>query len=262
MAYSNGYIIGFATAVCVVCSIFVAGSAVSLKEQQVKNAVLDLKKNVISVSDLQTEADKATPLTEDQVNKFFDPNEANHIEEKYVELATGITLNAKDGVQKMEENKDNCTPLSAKENKAKISCLPKYKRIYEIYKDKKMSRMVLEVEGKGLWSTLQGFLAMSTDGQTIQGLTFYKHGETPGLGGEVDNPKWKSGWVGAKPFNASNLPSIDIVKGSAPDNKSDNKIDGLSGATLTSNGVEDLVNFWLGTHGYATYLSKNSKGGQ
>jgi len=113
-----------------------------------------------------------------------------------------------------------------------------------------------------LWSTLQGFLAMGTDGQTIQGLTFYKHGETPGLGGEVDNPKWKSGWVGAKPFTTPNKPAIKIVKGSAPANDSDNLIDGLSGATLTSNGVEYLVNFWLGKHGYATYLAKNTKGGK
>ena len=98
------------------------------------------------------------------------------------------------------------------------------------------------------------------DGTTINGLTFYDHGETPGLGGEVDNPKWKKQWVGEQAFK-NGKPHIDVVKGTAPTGVStDGKLDGLSGATLTANGVESLLNFWLGEHGYGPYVQTLSKG--
>lgn len=251
MSYSNGYIIGFATTVCVVCSVFVSGAAISLKPQQEKNALMDLQKNVISVSGLTT-----GEVTEADVAKFFKEGDPNRIEAGFIDIKTGESVETKKAEEELAQ-KDSCIPLSGKENIAKISCLPKYKKVYTIYKDNKVDRRILEVEGKGLWSTLQGFLAMSNDGSTIQGLTFYKHGETPGLGGEVDNPKWKQLWVGEQAFNANKTPQIDIIKGTAPaGNTADGKIDGLSGATLTSNGVENLLNFWLGAKGYGPYLQK------
>ena len=102
---------------------------------------------------------------------------------------------------------------------------------------------------------------MDKDGKTIQGLTFYKHGETPGLGGEVDNAKWKASWKGKTAYDSSGKPQMDVKKGLAKQG-SDNEIDGLSGATLTSIGVEDLINFWLSDQGYAKFLTQFSKGGK
>jgi Na+-transporting NADH:ubiquinone oxidoreductase subunit C len=147
--------------------------------------------------------------------------------------------------------------------------------IYNVYQDNKLDRVIFPVEGKGLWSTMKGFLALSKDKQTIEGLTFYSHGETPGLGGEIDNPDWKKQWVGKKAFdNATNIGgSIDVVKvkvlkgkvkspQTADDcvngDKKDGcyQVDGLSGATLTSNGVNYLVQFWLSDMGYGNYIKK------
>ena len=254
--HSNGYILGFATAVCVVCSIFVSGAALSLKDQQIANAKLDLQKNVISVSGL-----KEGEITPSDVDTFFAKESADRVELGYVDLKSGAVTDTATVDKYKSENKDACEELPAKENIAKITCLPKYKEVYTVYKNNQVDRIILNVEGKGLWSTLYGFLALSKDGKTIQGLTFYKHAETPGLGGEVDNPKWKALWKGEQAFGA-NGPQIDIVKGTAPAGQSnDGKIDGLSGATLTSNGVESLLNFWLGSNGYGTYLNK-LKGGR
>ncbi len=94
---------------------------------------------------------------------------------------------------------------------------------------------------------------------TVKGLGFYEHGETPGLGGEVDNPKWKEIWEGKKAYTSSGEVGLTVIKGTAPPD-SDYKIDGLSGATLTSKGVDNLVHFWLGEQGYKTFLTKLKNG--
>jgi Na+-transporting NADH:ubiquinone oxidoreductase subunit C len=96
----------------------------------------------------------------------------------------------------------------------------------------------------------------ASDLNTIKAFAFYEHGETPGLGGEVDNANWKRVWVGKQAFGDEfGKPEIDVVKGTA-DRDSPHEIDGLSGATLTANGVENLVRFWLGQDGYAKFLEK------
>jgi Na+-transporting NADH:ubiquinone oxidoreductase subunit C len=123
---------------------------------------------------------------------------------------------------------------------------------------KKVDTVIIPVEGKGLWSTLYGFIAMDTNGVDIKGLTFYKHAETPGLGGEVDNPKWKAKWEGKKAFKkGSRVPALYVQKGIARDEYS---VDGLSGATLTSNGVTHLLQFWLGEKLFGSYFVKKGSG--
>jgi Na+-transporting NADH:ubiquinone oxidoreductase subunit C len=121
-----------------------------------------------------------------------------------------------------------------------------------------VEKLILPIYGKGLWSTLYGFLALEKDLKTVSGITFYQHGETPGLGGEVDNPNWKGKWQGKQAFDDSGDVIIKVIKGAvipgAPD--ADHQIDGLSGATLTARGVDNLVQFWLGENGYGPYLQQ------
>jgi Na+-transporting NADH:ubiquinone oxidoreductase subunit C len=94
------------------------------------------------------------------------------------------------------------------------------------------------------------------------GITFYEHGETPGLGGEVDNPRWKALWKGRKAFDASGNPVIDVKKGVAgPADTDPYNVDGISGATITSRGVGALVRFWLGDDGFGPYLKAQRAGG-
>jgi len=98
---------------------------------------------------------------------------------------------------------------------------------------------------------------MDKDTTTIRGLTFYAHGETPGLGGEVDNPRWKALWPGRKAFDENWKPDIRVIKGQAGSPETDpHHVDGLSGATLTSRGVTNLLLFWLGDQGFGPYLQQ------
>jgi Na+-transporting NADH:ubiquinone oxidoreductase subunit C len=99
-------------------------------------------------------------------------------------------------------------------------------------------------------------LALEADMQTVAGIGFYQHAETPGLGGEIDNPKWKSSWVGKQAYNNNEL-VLSVLKGKADLSRpgSESQIDGLAGATLTTRGVNNLVQYWLGEQGFAPLIS-------
>jgi len=121
-----------------------------------------------------------------------------------------------------------------------------------------IEKLVLPVRGYGLWGTMFGYLALDADLQTISGLGFYSHKETPGLGGEVDNPNWKAQWQGVQLFDPSGEPNVQLVKRrSAPSSEAaDYEVDALSGATFTTRGVENLVHFWTGELGFGPYLQR------
>ncbi len=118
-----------------------------------------------------------------------------------------------------------------------------------------IQQVVLPVYGKGLWGTLYGYLAVKSDLETVQGITFYQHKETPGLGGEVDNPDWKAQWEGRKLYDESGKPASLVFKGPAPTTNA-YAVDGLSGATITSRGVTNLIRYWVSDDGYGPFLKK------
>ena len=122
----------------------------------------------------------------------------------------------------------------------------------------RLQTIILPIHGYGLWSTLYGFLALEADANTVVGLGFYEHAETPGLGGEVDNPRWKSLWAGKRLYDENFQPNFKVVKGNVDPTKpgAEYQIDGLAGATLTSRGVDNLIRFWSGEHGFRPFLQR------
>ena len=112
--------------------------------------------------------------------------------------------------------------------------------------------MILPVRGAGLWGPMHGFLALQQDLNTVAGLGFFEHKETPGLGGEVDNPRWKSPLARKAGVPAGWRPGHRSYQGRCRSQRPqicDYQVDGLSGATLTARGVTNLVRFWLGDNG-------------
>ena len=247
-----------ATVLCVCCSILVAGSAVSLKPLQDANKALDIKKNMLLASGLLTDshADKETIL---RIYEKINP--------KVVDLETGELLeNPPESFDQRKAAKDpeQNTSIAKEADIAGIKTRSKLAQIYEVVEDGTVSMLIFPVHGKGLWSTLYGFIALAPDFTTIKGLGFYEHAETPGLGGEVDNPSWKAQWVGKKAFDENFDPEIEVVKGTvAPtDPEKEYKVDGLSGATITSNGVTNLVQYWLGQDGFGPYIKRSIAAGE
>lgn len=232
---------------CLVCSVVVSGAAVILKPVQLANKALDRKTNILAAAGIETKGQDIDALFQQ-----FTP--------KVVDLDAGVYTTAVD-VETYDQRKAAKDPklsdaLSDDVDTASINRRERYATVYLLEKEGKLERIIIPVHGYGLWSTLYGFLALEGDGNTVAGLGFYSHAETPGLGGEVDNPRWKSQWVGKRVFDEQGQPQIELVKSVDPkDPRAIYKVDGLSGATLTSNGVENLIRFWLGEKGFGSYLA-------
>jgi len=238
-------------AVCLVCSIIVAGSAVGLRSTQLANKEKDKQNNILAVAGL--EIDKP-------VSEIFKQN----IETKLVDLATGNFVDVADpndyDQRKAAKDPAQSVALTAEQNTAKIGRRANLATVYLVSDDAgQLQRIILPVHGAGLWSTMYAFVAVERDGNTVDAITYYEQGETPGLGGEVENPRWRSIWKGKKLFDDQGKPAIKIVKGQAPVG-SDSAIDGLSGATLTSKGVENTFTFWLGEQGFGPFLRNVRQG--
>lgn len=258
MQRGKAYVLLFALAVCAVCSVVVASAAVGLSERQKANQVLDRQKKILSVAGLLPEGGAWSPQ---QVREAF----TAHIVPQVIDLATGEDVAGVDPLtfDQRGETKDPRNSHKAEPNRAGISRLPRRALVYRQLQGGAPGNVIIPVEGKGLWSTLYGFVALSPDLERIEGLTFYEHGETPGLGGEVENPRWLAKWKGRRPFDPSGAPVIEVIKGNAGSVEKDpTRVDGLSGATITGRGVTHLLRFWLGEQGYGPYLARHHpKGG-
>lgn len=252
MQRSSLYTILFATVICILCAIVVSSAAVSLKERQDVNATMYMQRNVLKAAGLLGEKEKISD--EDVITRF------DAIDSLVIDLETGGLVEDADPVlfDQRRASRDPATSSVAPDNRAGVKRLPQQALVYELRNDAgDLEMVVLPVEGSGLWSTLYGFIALDADLQTIQGLTFYEHGETPGLGGEVDNPNWKSKWKRRQAFGDDGLPAITVKKGYAGTPEEDPfQVDGLSGATLTARGVTNLLQFWLSAEGFGPYLAR------
>jgi Na+-transporting NADH:ubiquinone oxidoreductase subunit C len=255
---STRYTVLFATAVCVVCALLVSVAAVSLQPRQAVNARLYMEKNVLLAAGL---AEPGQDLSAQQVRKIFD----EQIKVRLVELATGELLpQGKIDERSYDQRKARNDPgasRAAPPNNAGIGRLPNYGLVYFVMKGNEVDQVVIPVEGLGMWGTMYGFLAMAPDGNTVRGLTFYDQKETPGLGGEISNPKWQMLWRGRKAFDDKWNVRLAVIKGPAgPPETDPSKVDGLSGATVTSNAVTRTMQFWLSDDGFGKFLRKLREG--
>ncbi|MFM1873012.1 MAG: hypothetical protein RL398_2434 [Planctomycetota bacterium] len=241
---SNGYVLAFATGMCVAVSAVLAFTYNTLKPTQDAAAEFDRQKNVMIAAGLCAGDDtRSRP----ELEKLY----VDRVREFVVDTVDGKVLADKKPADVAGMNKD-----AAKADKKQAS---RY-RVVAVTKDgDKVESYVLPISGKGLWSTLYGYLALNGDKNTVRGITFYKHGETPGLGGEVENPEWTKQWVGKTILDeAGNLTSITVKKGKVDPAVAKEKahyVDGLSGATLTCNGVNNFVKKDL--QAFAVYLKNN-----
>ncbi|GAX60667.1 Na+-transporting NADH:ubiquinone oxidoreductase, subunit NqrC [Candidatus Scalindua japonica] len=240
-----------AIALAATCSLLVAGAAIGLRPRQEANKVLDRKINILIVADLYD--------TKASVEESF-----KQIETRIVDLATGEYV-AKDQLdpetfdqRAAARDPELSVKIPPEKDYAGIGRREKYSLVYLVKKNGKLDQVILPIDGKGLWSTLYGFLALSDDLKTIRGITFYEHSETPGLGGEVDNSKWQAQWVGKKIYGKEGSVQFHLVKGVADKSspEAEYQVDGLSGATLTANGVTDLIKYWMGNDGFKKLLER------
>lgn len=253
MRHNTLYTLLFSAAVCVVCAVLVSSAAVALKEDQLRNAALDKQRNVLFAAGLASPTERLEP---EQTQQLFE-----RVMPVVIDLQSGERTDIDPtSFDQARAAKHPDSSREAPENPSNVRRIPHHALVYEVMEGGQPSMAVLPIEGYGLWSTLYGFLAVDIDGNTVRGITYYQHGETPGLGGEVDNPKWKALWPGRRIYGESGEPELRVIKGTAgPPDQAPYEVDGLTGASITGNGVTAMLDFWLGDNGFRNYLRNFSE---
>lgn len=250
---SVGNILRVAITISLVCSILVASVAVILKPIQDDNARKYQQRIILEVANLMQPGANIDELS-------------NQIEARMVDLASGRYVDA-------PQPDDFDANVAANDAETGIAIPPEldlanirrraiYSPVYLVKPRGRVEQIILPVYGSGLWSTMYGYLALATDGNTVTGLRFYSHAETPGLGDQIDDPAWISQWEGKQLFGPDGEPRIEVARGMAKvDSVSQDtaryQVDGLSGATLTGRGVMQLIRYWVGPHGFGPYLERH-----
>lgn len=225
-----------------------SAAAVGLKHKQILNKELDQKKKILQVCGIT--------FTPKSIDTLFSEN----IQRKLVDLRTGeYVLKTENGnltVDTYDLDKVLQTDTTVLDiDPAGLGGIRENHAVVFLFTKK--NQVIIPIRGRGLWSTLYGYIALTEDASTVSGITFYQHKETPGLGGEVDNPDWKAQWPG-KPAIEDGQVVIEVKKqGKVTD--SQRQIDGMAGATITTRGVHRLVRFWLGEQGFGKYLTRPNK---
>lgn len=241
--------------VSLICSLLVSATAILLQPKQRQNQRLDRIGNILIVADLyEPGIDIEAVYQKNIVPQMIALDSGDVVApERFDEI---LNIEAFD-IQTLSADLRYSASVPPQYDKAKLKQRPRYMVVYRVEADRRLQKLILPIYGRGLWSTLYGFIALDKDLRTITGITFYEHKETPGLGGEVDNRQWKNSWKGKQAFDDLGRVIIEVARGEVePDSgDADHQVSGLSGATITSRGVNNLVRYWLGEHGYGPYLN-------
>lgn len=250
---SNVTTIATALVLCLVCSVLVSAVAVGLKTKQQDNSRLDLNKNILIA------ADKFNAETDgnDVINERFKDFEVRLINLETGQFATdeeAAAAGISDAVTYDVAKAARTPSLSVKldEDTAKIGGKPKFSKAY-LAKDANgnLDMIVLPIHGAGLWGPIYGLLTLDKDLNTIKGVNFYKHKETPGLGSRIADAEFRAKWVGKTLYNEDGSMKMAVTKAGTAKPE---QVDGISGATLTIRGVNNLLQFWMGENGYKPFL--------
>ena len=246
-----GKTLGFVVVVCLVCAALVSVSAVQLKPLQTANKLLDKQTKILEAAGLLELAGKEIVPT---YNKF--------VIAKMIDLKTGQFIEGDtDAFEERRDARDATKSIKPENDMAGISRRANSSVVYLVRNGSgAIETVILPIVGSGLWDLMYGFIGLEVDLNTVKSVVYSDHKETPGLGAEVMNPKWKVLWDGKKMFDEQHNIAIKIVKGGAKAGDI-HGVDALSGATLTSAGVERTLHFWLGEEGYGPFITNFRDGG-
>lgn len=235
--------------VCLVGSILVAGSAVLLKPAQDANKERERQARIAEIVGL-------LPGASQPVRSGGPVRMESHV----VDLATGRHVPSADPARfdqrRAARDPKQSISIPPARDIAQIKSRARFAVVHLVYIKDRLSLVILPVHGRGFGSTLYGYLGISGDAQTVVGLSFYEHGETPGLGALIDGDAWRSLWRGKKIWDDGGKPALGAARGAVVPGSPEERfmVDGLTGATWTSRGVTNLLRFWLGNDGFGPYL--------
>jgi Na+-transporting NADH:ubiquinone oxidoreductase subunit C len=250
---SPGKAIGMALGVALVCALLVSVTAVGLRPLYLANLEAERMAQLGSV--LQAVSAVTGEIT------------PGDVEARVVELASGRYSETLDAdtydARKAATDPNSSVVISPHLDIAGINRRAKHATVFIVRDPGGAVRLlILPVHGSGYQSTLYAFLAIKGDTSTVLALKFYEQGETPGMGGRVQDPAWEALWAGKRIADEDGTVRIGVARGRVAHGSDDEayQVDGISGATRTSVGVHRLLRFWLGDFGFGPYLDRVRRG--
>lgn len=250
MQQSNKYIISFILVMCVLVGGLLAGASIALGPAQQKSIELDTKSQILGA-----------------VRNMMDLPEGANILQIYDQRITSTVVNYNG--EEVLEDADGKPIVAEDVNVALNYALEPQERMYPVFRlvdqkdTSKVEAYILPVYGNGLWDKIWGYVALDASLETIVGTSFDHKSETPGLGQRIGTHEIQDRFIGKKIYDENGkLVSVAMMKGehgggeaSIEYYKNDpHKVDGLSGATLTANGVNEMLKSYL--LGYRSYFKK------
>jgi Na+-transporting NADH:ubiquinone oxidoreductase subunit C len=255
---TDTYIFMFAGALCLVCALILSLAATALKPTQVANARLDILKNLMGSVGVTPE-ELSSMTAQDVFEKYERDFEVLLLDKQDQEVDTSFMLTElltlgypKEDLEALDSS-DLLRKFNVKKqllaNRAGRSLEeydPGYKILFLYKPGGTLKSYVVPIEGYGLWDLIRGYVALQPDLNTVMGITFYEHKETPGLGARITEDWFKDSYIGKKILNEQGeLVSIKVAKGQAaafiPEDRLKHWVDGISGATLTGDGINQFL---------------------
>ena len=234
----NKYV--FILTIAIVCSLLLSLAAEGLKERRNKNVEIDIKKNILNAIGINIADFSILDIDQyfiDNIDTLIITPEGSLIKNIFIESLIEEENSQTGEIKYFDEQQKEFLP---------------------IYTEKVSNAIIVPVSGKGLWGSLYGYFALDADNfSTVKGITFYKHKETPGLGAEISEKWFQTNFIGKEIYGNDILTSINVTKAGLADKTALHEVDGISGATITSNGVTHLLKRDLKR--YEPYFIKNKK---
>lgn len=241
------------TATALVCSILVTVTAVTLQPIQQGYADLERIRYIVALSGV---ADSVEQMSELELIVAYQGIDAHLVDLDSGRFDTAFDPRTYD-TREAAADAQRSVPVPTSEDVARLGQRSRLMPVYLLRDGDELQRLVLPIYGQGMWSTIYGFIALESDLNTIAGISFYEHAETPGIGDRILNPAWQAAWVGRRVYDEQDTVRLRIIRGEVSEDSPEAafEIDGLAGATVTANGVLNIIRYWFGPHGYAQFLN-------
>ena len=235
--------------VCLAASILVTGSAVLLRPMQTVNKEREREARIAEIVARLPDLAGEIPLLE-----------SVSVEARVVDLESGRYVRDIDPAQfeqrRAAKDPTQSVAIPAERDLAQIGRRARFAVVHLVRRDEQLLLVILPVRGHGFGSMLYGYLGLSGDTGSVVGLSFYEHGETPGLGALIDDPEWRAQWLGKKVWDDQGQPGLGVAETALEPDAPEGVYlaDALTGATWTARGVTNLLRFWLGDDGFGPFL--------